>query len=104
MTNNSLKTAALALSALVAASAVATTADAKRVRVQERVEVCSHNKSKATTGTVVGAVGGGLLGNAIGGNTGSTLLGAGAGAVAGHEIAKGKKRCHWETRWVYRNR
>ena len=41
------------------------------------------------TGTVVGAVGGGILGSSLGGGRlGNTLLGAGAGAVAGHEIGK----------------
>lgn len=34
-------------------------------------------------GVAVGAVGGALVGQAIGGDTGSTLLGAGIGAVAG---------------------
>jgi hypothetical protein len=48
----------------------------------------------ARVGTVVGAIGGGLIGNAIGhGRVGGTLLGAGAGAVAGHEIAGHNHRC-----------
>lgn len=34
-------------------------------------------------GVAVGAVGGALIGQAIGGDTGATLLGAGIGAVAG---------------------
>ena len=47
-----------------------------------------------TTGTVAGAVGGGLLGNALVGGTGGTLVGAAAGGVAGHELARnGRKRC-----------
>jgi outer membrane lipoprotein SlyB len=51
-------------------------------------------RSSANTGTVVGAVGGGILGSSIGhGGVGSTLLGAGAGAVAGHEIGKHSVRC-----------
>lgn len=69
---------------------------------RERVLVCKTSKNRKTTGTVVGAVGGGLLGNAIadGGATG-TVLGAGAGALAGREIAKsgGKKRCRYEYRY-----
>ena len=71
-------------------------------RQRERVLVCPNVKKKATTGTVIGAVGGGLLGNAIGGNTGSTVVGAGVGAVAGHQIAKSnakKKNCHYEYRY-----
>jgi len=48
----------------------------------------------ATVGTVVGAIGGGLIGNAVGhGRPVGTLLGAGAGAYAGHEIAKSNHPC-----------
>ena len=48
----------------------------------------------ANVGTVVGAIGGGLIGNAIGhGRPVGTIVGAGAGAVAGHEIAKNNHRC-----------
>ncbi len=72
---------------------------------QRRVLVCDGNvKKKANTGTVVGAVAGGVLGNQVAGNgarTEGTLLGAAVGAVAGHEIAKSrakKKNC----RYVYR--
>jgi hypothetical protein len=47
-----------------------------------------------TTGTVAGAVGGGLLGNAIFGGTGGTLGGAAVGGLAGHELARnGRKHC-----------
>jgi hypothetical protein len=45
---------------------------------------------------VVGAVTGGLLGNAVshgGGKTGGTIIGAGVGAVAGNQIAKGRGDC-----------
>jgi uncharacterized protein YcfJ len=48
------------------------------------------------TGTVVGAIGGALVGNSLshgGGKTGGTLIGAGVGAVAGHQIAKHNTRC-----------
>ncbi|HEY7852700.1 MAG TPA: glycine zipper 2TM domain-containing protein [Caulobacteraceae bacterium] len=49
-------------------------------------------RGHANTGTAVGAVGGGLIGNAVthGSFTG-TVLGAGAGAVAGHEV--GRRSC-----------
>ena len=47
-----------------------------------------------TTGTIAGAVGGGLLGNAVIGGTGGTVVGAAAGGVAGHELAHNRrKRC-----------
>ena len=42
---------------------------------------------RQTVGTVGGAVVGGVVGNAVGG-TGATILGAGAGALAGHELTK----------------
>jgi len=42
---------------------------------------------RQTVGTVGGAVVGGLVGDAVGG-TGATILGAGAGALAGRELTK----------------
>lgn len=42
---------------------------------------------RQTVGMVGGAVVGGLVGDAIGG-TGATILGAGAGALAGRELTK----------------
>jgi uncharacterized protein YcfJ len=68
-----------------------------------RVLVCGASRSAKNTGTVVGALAGGLLGNTVssgGGRTGGTLIGAGVGAVAGHEIAKhnGRRNCHYEYR------
>ena len=42
---------------------------------------------RTTVGTVGGAVVGGLLGDAVGG-TGATILGAGAGALAGRQLTK----------------
>lgn len=69
-----------------------------------RVLVCKSVKKKANTGTVIGAVAGGVLGSQVAGHgarTEGTIIGAGVGAVAGHEIAKSnakKKRCHYEYR------
>ena len=92
-----LTTATLMCSAFVLAAAPMV-ADAQ---TRHRVKVCrSTSSAHNTRGTVIGAVAGGLLGNAVssgGGKTGGTLIGAGAGAVAGHEIAKHRK-CHY----VYR--
>ena len=45
-----------------------------------------------TTGTVAGAIGGGLLGNAIFGGTGGTLGGAAVGGLAGHELAHNRRK------------
>ena len=70
----------------------------------KRVLVCKNIKKKATNGTVIGALGGGLVGNTVAGRgnrTEGTLIGAGVGAVVGHEVAKSnarKKRCHYEYR------
>ena len=50
-------------------------------------------RSDGTTGLVVGALAGGLLGNALGGDTLSTLLGAGGGAALGSSIDRGNVRC-----------
>jgi hypothetical protein len=50
-------------------------------------------RNDGTTGLVIGAIGGGLLGNAIGGNTLGTLLGAGGGALLGRSIDRGNVKC-----------
>jgi hypothetical protein len=50
-------------------------------------------RTDGTTGLVIGALGGGLLGNALGGNTLGTLLGAGGGALIGRSIDRGNIRC-----------
>lgn len=53
-------------------------------------------RSDGTTGLVVGAIAGGVLGNIIapgGSETLGTILGAGAGALAGREIDRGDARC-----------
>lgn len=43
-------------------------------------------RSNGTTGTIAGAVGGGLIGNAVGGGTLGTLAGAGGGALLGRHL------------------
>jgi Ni/Co efflux regulator RcnB len=50
-------------------------------------------RNDGTTGLVIGAIGGGLLGNAIGGDTLGTLLGAGGGALLGRSVDRGNVRC-----------
>jgi len=103
--NKFIASAALLCSALaVAASAIPTSVVAQDHR--HRVRVCRDESTRGSrnTGTVVGAVTGGLLGNALshgGGKTGGTIIGAGVGAVAGHQIAKHNdthRVCHWEYR------
>jgi len=53
-------------------------------------------RSDGTTGLIVGAIAGGLLGNALDGGRSSTLgtiLGAGGGALLGRSIDRGEVRC-----------
>lgn len=45
-------------------------------------------KSDGTTGLLLGAVGGGLIGNALGGGALGTILGAGGGALLGKSLDK----------------
>ena len=48
-------------------------------------------QARKNAGTLIGGVGGALLGNAVshgGGRTGGTIIGGLGGAVIGHEIAK----------------
>ena len=56
---------------------------------------CQKEKEKAQTrDMIIGGVGGAVAGNLLthgGGKTGGTLIGAGAGAYAGHEIGKRHK-------------
>ena len=88
---------------LAAASLSAAPLAAQAQPHRHRVLVCGASRHAKNTGTVVGAVTGGLLGNAVshgGGKTGGTIIGAGVGAVAGHQIAKhnGRNHCHYEWR------
>ncbi len=101
MRNKFLATATLVCSALAVASAPMIAEAAQHHR--HKVQVCTTSRGARNTGTVVGAVTGGLLGNAVsngGGKTGGTIIGAGLGAVAGHQIAKhnAHRTCHWEWR------
>jgi hypothetical protein len=50
-------------------------------------------RSDGTTGLVIGALGGGLAGNLLGGGTLGTLLGAGGGALLGRSIDRGNVKC-----------
>lgn len=50
-------------------------------------------RSDGTTGLVIGALGGGVLGNLIGGGTLGTLAGAGGGALLGRSVDRGNIKC-----------
>ncbi len=58
--------------------------DRNRHYYRDRGQDC--RRSNGTTGTIAGAVGGGLIGNAVGGGTLGTLAGAGGGALLGRHI------------------
>lgn len=63
-------------------------------RGQDGRYYCRH--SDGTTGLVIGAIAGGVLGNMIapgGSETLGTILGAGAGALAGRAIDRNDVRC-----------
>jgi uncharacterized protein YcfJ len=98
--NKLIATATLVCSALAVATAIVpTAAQAERHRVQVCRDVSS--RGARNTGTVLGAVGGGLLGNSVSKGGGGAIVGAGLGAVAGHQIAKHNdthRKCHWEWR------
>jgi outer membrane lipoprotein SlyB len=87
----------------LSAFAVAAAPMSAEAQNRHRVLVCKNVKKAANKGTVVGALGGGLLGNVVAGHgnkTEGTVLGAGVGAVVGHQVAKknAKKKCHYEYR------
>ena len=94
----------LTMAAMIAASSFALAAAPMIAEAKtHRVLICKNVKHKANNGTIIGALGGGLVGHTVAGHgdkTAGTLVGAGVGAVAGHEIAKNnaKKKCHYEYR------
>ena len=87
-----LTAASLTIPAMVAPTA----ADARHRYYSRSYNNTYCHRRSGTTGTIVGAVGGGLLGHAIAGGTAGTLIGAGAGALGGRAIEKGAlgPKCH----------
>ena len=54
----------------------------------------AEKRAHGNNGTAIGAVTGGVLGSALGdGKVTNILLGAGAGAVAGHAVGRGTVHC-----------
>ncbi|MEI9964014.1 MAG: glycine zipper 2TM domain-containing protein [Caulobacteraceae bacterium] len=65
-------------------------------RVYRRSDCWAAHHQAARNGTVIGALAGGFLGSQLSGRgsrTGGMLLGAGAGAVAGHQVGAHSHRC-----------
>jgi uncharacterized protein YcfJ len=74
---------------LGAAMAIPTLAAPISAQARTACEQRAHDRRVG--GTVLGAVAGGLLGNALshgGGRTGGAILGAGAGAVVGNQLSR----------------
>jgi uncharacterized membrane protein YjjB (DUF3815 family) len=84
-------------SALIAAIALTVLGFANPVEAKSRSGHGHCLRFNKTTGTVAGAIAGGLLGNVIAGHgnrTAGTLIGGAAGGLAGHELARnGRKNC-----------
>ena len=95
-------TAPVLVLALMTAVSVATPPSAADARPRHRVHRVHHNRTceqrrsdHARNGTIIGAVGGGIVANSMarGNRTGGTLLGAGVGALAGNAVGRGTVRC-----------
>jgi uncharacterized protein YcfJ len=67
---------------------------------------CSQTEQSAGTGALIGGAGGALVGQAIGRDTKSTVIGAGAGALLGAVVAgsgspqpRGQEMCRYQDRY-----
>lgn len=103
MRNRLIAVAVMAMSGLALAAVPAQAATGNNGKT--KVLVCKDVKKSANKGTVIGAVGGGVLGNVVAGHgnkTAGTVIGAGVGAVAGHEIAKKNAKKNQECHYEYR--
>lgn len=83
-------------------------ATASAVLMTLAIAACSQTpqQQRATGGAALGAAGGALVGQAIGGNTESTLIGAGAGALLGAVLAtssgpqpRDRQMCRYQDRY-----
>ncbi|MCV0398028.1 MAG: glycine zipper 2TM domain-containing protein [Rhizobiaceae bacterium] len=64
----------------------------------------TESEQRATTGAVIGAGAGALAGQALGGNTRSTLAGAAGGALLGAVVGqattpRGQRMCRYQDRY-----
>jgi hypothetical protein len=79
---------------LLAAGLIAAIAIPAAASAATRCE--QHQANNRAAGTVIGAIAGGLLGNAVshgGGKTGGTVIGAVGGAVVGNQLARSNNAC-----------
>jgi uncharacterized protein YcfJ len=69
-----------------------------------RVLVCESTRPSTTRGVAVGAVAGGVMGNAVAGRgnrTAGTVVGAGLGGLAGQGIARSQNQNNQQCRYEY---
>lgn len=66
----------------------------------------TEGQQRATTGALIGGAGGALVGQAIGGNTKSTVIGAASGALLGAVVGsattpqrRGEEMCRYQDRY-----
>ncbi|UAK26077.1 hypothetical protein [Sphingomonas nostoxanthinifaciens] len=78
----------IAAPAVLPSAALAQNRDDRSYQGQDRSYYEHCKRSSGTTGTVAGAVGGGLAGNLLGGGTVGTIVGAGGGALLGRHLDK----------------
>ena len=67
-----------------------------RTAQRQNVNCAEARRESGNSGTVLGAVAGGVIGNQLAGSgsrTTGTLLGAGGGALIGHQIGKSNHPC-----------
>ncbi|TGP16163.1 glycine zipper 2TM domain-containing protein [Mesorhizobium sp. M2D.F.Ca.ET.185.01.1.1] len=69
-------------------------------------ETQTEGQQRATTGALIGGAGGALVGQAIGGNTKSTVIGAASGALLGAVVGsattpqrRGQQLCRYQDRY-----
>jgi uncharacterized protein YcfJ len=88
---------ALSLAAAPAGAATHRTHHTRTAYNSRAAADCERARHRSgNTGTVLGAIGGGVIGSQMaepGSRTLGTVLGAGGGAVVGHQIAKSSHRC-----------
>ncbi len=82
----------VALSVVVTGFSLAVPAEARHHHYRSDRGHGNCLRFNKTTGTVAGAVGGGLLGRAAFGGAGGLLGGAAVGGLAGHELSNDRRK------------
>ena len=64
---------------------------------------CRSSSRRTTTTTLVGAIAGGVIGHQFGDGNGkvlATIAGSGIGAAVGHQVGRSSHHCHGSGEWV----